>query len=507
MRHLPHSRIPARDHGFSITELLVTVALIAVVSSVSVLAVSKITRLSQNEKLESDVRTINGAITTYLANGGSLDSITDANAVLSRLKTTLSKEDKKRHVGAPSSKMIDPRVIAVAVPEESWKLRARFDTGSKRFESITSGAGFEFAFDESLAEAAAVIETRKGGAVSYAGTSTWVWDHTATTNPSAPGGPSQFNTNPNVGDSTPVVTPPPPTPPTPPGPPPGPPVPPPPPAPVIPRLPTPEFSVAEGSRPEDEFPLSVSITNLPSSSIANAIYQIGSGAWTPYGGSVSVPMNQTLRAQFLTTNPADYQDSSVRSAYYYPVPEELSGSVESDFRNPTGGPNLKYEIAGDGDRFSHGDPVFVLDGTPINSGDPNVVGFTSQAFSNVPPGQKFVLGRFFYHNGSTYYDSHATGVILALKITLPERGETLSFNLNLDLINTPNDPDDANASADYVRITNLSQDIPLQINGVNYRIKLEFGATDSFGFSSQSQFHVYEGATGEGELLGTFLPR
>jgi hypothetical protein len=82
----------------------------------------------------------------------------------------------------------------------------------------------------------------------------------------------------------------------------------------------------------------------------------------------------------------------------------------------------------------------------------------------------------------------------------------MTFDLNLALINTPNDPDDANASADYVQITNLSQNIPLQINGVNYRIQLEFGSTDSFGFSNQSQFHVYEGATGQGELLGAFYP-
>ncbi|HRQ90775.1 MAG TPA: choice-of-anchor K domain-containing protein, partial [Bacteroidia bacterium] len=132
---------------------------------------------------------------------------------------------------------------------------------------------------------------------------------------------------------------------------------------------------------------------------------------------------------------------------------------------------------------------------------------TSTAFSNVPPGQKFKVGDFYYHNGSTYYDSHATGVKLRISIDLPERGQAISFDLNLDLVNTENDPDDAAASADYVRITNLSQNIPLQINGVNYKIVLEFGATDSFGFSNGSQFHVYEGATGQGELLGTFLPR
>lgn len=63
------------------------------------------------------------------------------------------------------------------------------------------------------------------------------------------------------------------------------------------------------------------------------------------------------------------------------------------------------------------------------------------------------------------------------------------------------------ASADYVILTNLNQPLPLEINGVRYRMLLEFSATDSFGFSTKNQFHVFEGATGRGALLGTFLPR
>lgn len=272
-------------------------------------------------------------------------------------------------------------------------------------------------------------------------------------------------------------------------------------------MPTPLFIINGGAHPETDFPFEVTITNLPSSSQGDPIYQLGSGPWTPYTGPFEVPMNSLLRAQFLTKEPATYQSSSQHSAYCYPVPESLSGNVKGQFRSPSGGPNLDYKLTANDTRFAHSDPVFILDGVPINSGDPNVMSFTSQDFSNVAPGQKFKLGDFFYHNGSTYYDSHASGVTLRIIINLPERSQTLAFDLNLDLVNTENDPDDANASADYVRITNLSQHIALQINGVNYRMQLEFGSTDSFGFSSQSQFHVYEGATGQGELLGTFLPR
>ncbi|MDF1853747.1 MAG: hypothetical protein P1U85_23150 [Verrucomicrobiales bacterium] len=58
-----------------------------------------------------------------------------------------------------------------------------------------------------------------------------------------------------------------------------------------------------------------------------------------------------------------------------------------------------------------------------------------------------------------------------------------------------------------MKIQNLNQNISLKINDVSYRMVLEFGATDSFGFATKNSFHVYEGATGQGELLATFLPK
>jgi len=490
--------------GISLVEVIFTIAILAILATVTTFAVNGVNRSAQHNKLESDVQTLNSAIKLYVSNGGNLGSLTNPSDILAKLKTTRSKDDKELHVGAPSGRLIDARVAAVTVPETSWKMRATYDSANRRFNATTSGPGVEFVLDETIAEDAAVVETRSHGAVNYALNSSWVWDHTATDNPSAPQGPSVFNTNPNVTDTTPTLPPvtPPPPPPTP-GPGPGP-VTPTPPNP--PQLATPIFDKGWGSYSETTFPLPVTIINLPAAAIADAIYQINNDAWLPYTGPVSIPMNSSLRAQFLSRDPNAHIDSYQAYAYYYPVPDSLSGTVSGDFNSPIGGPNLVYTITNNSDRFTHGDPVYILDGEPVNSGDPNVLQFTSQSFANVAPWQKFKLGSFFYHNGSSYYDSHATGVKLAMTINLPDRGAVLNFNLDLDLINTPNDPDDAVASADYVRITNLTQNIPLQINGVKYRIQLEFGATDSFGFSSKSQFHVYEGATGQGELLGTFLP-
>lgn len=309
-------RSPISVRGISLVELLAILAAIAVLSTVSGIAVNGVYRGTQHQKVEADVQSLNSAIRLYLANGGSLAGVGDPGEVLTRLKTSRSKGERRRHAGAPSGRLIDPRVTAVAVPEGGWKLRAVFNEPSSRFEISPSAAGVEFRLDPSLAEAAPNFEDRGSGAVSYAGTSGWVWDHGATANPGAPAGPSNFQTNPNVADSSPTdpLSPPDPDPAPGPGggdgdPQPGSPSPP-----TPPRLPTPAFDQPGGAHPEDKFPL-------------------------------------------------------------------------------------------------------------------------------------------------------------------------------------------------LVKLTNLTQNIPLQINGVNYRILLEFGATDSFGFSSKSQFHVYEGATGQGELLGTFLPR
>lgn len=496
--------------AFGVVEMLVTVAILATLATVAVLAVSNVNQNTQQKKLESDVQALNSAIRIYLANGGSLDGVTTANGALNKLKSSRSKADKKLHAGAPSGSMIDKRVSTAPVDANSWKARANYNAGIQRFEVVQNQAGIEFILDESLGNANFGIESRDSP-VNYAKNSSWVWDHAATVNPAHGSGPNVFSTNPNPTDSTPPVPEPEPAPEPEPGPEPAPepapePEPEPEPTPDPPRLPTPVFDKSYGPHPEDDFPLPVAITNLPSVADGIPMYQLNSDAWQPYTGPVSVPMNASLRAQFLTADPTRYRDSYQKYIYVYPVPDSLTGTVESDFHSVTGGPNLVYEITNQNDYLTHGDPVYLLDGEPIDSGSPNSLEFVAQNFANVEPNELFTIGVMNYHNGNSYYDSHATGAKLNVRIHLPEYGAPFDFDLSLDLVNTENDPDDSAASADYVRITNLNQNIGLQINGVSYRLQLEFGATDSFGFSTTNQFHVYEGATGSGELLGKFIP-
>ncbi|MCB1085553.1 MAG: choice-of-anchor K domain-containing protein [Verrucomicrobiae bacterium] len=271
-----------------------------------------------------------------------------------------------------------------------------------------------------------------------------------------------------------------------------------------PKLPTPILSLPGGAYARDNFPLSLSLNNVPAPGLADAKYRIDSGAWANYSGPVTVGKNQTFAAQYVTKNSDAYQDSDVRSEYYYPIASNLSGSVSGTFQNASGGPTLVQKITDGGTFFSHGDPTIDLGGEIVDAGEPNTLKFEAAPFSGVAANQAFKIGDLFYHNGTTFNDSHASGVQLNVNIGLADPAQNIQFALNFDLVNTEN-TGDAQSSADFVRITNLSQNIGLTIDGISYTLQLNFGGTDSFGFSTSNEFHVYEGATGRGTINGTFI--
>jgi prepilin-type N-terminal cleavage/methylation domain-containing protein len=276
--------------------------------------------------------------------------------------------------------------------------------------------------------------------------------------------------------------------------------------PTPPTLPTPILSKAGGFHPSTDFPLSITISNVPDPVAAKAVYQLDAGAWMPYAGSISVAKNQQLRVQFETLNADNYASSAIRTEKYYPMATSLAGSVSGKFQNPAGGPTLKQEIREGGTFFSHGNPTIDLNGEIIDAGEANTLKFDAGTFSGVNSGASFKIGDLFYHNGTTFNDSHATAVELSVRINLSNPNQNIDFTLKLNLVNTENSGDAAE-SADYVQISNLVQDIALTIDGVNYGLNLEFGGTDSFGFSTSNEFHVYEGATGKGTINGKFVAK
>jgi len=167
--------------GFTNCDALIAILVIGAVTGGIVEAVSSIRRGSQEAKLRNDVRALNSAVAIYRSNGGNTDSLTDAKAVINALKRTLSEEDRRRFAGAGTGALVDPRLNFEALPEterNSKRLRAYWEPSSLSFK-LTGEAlpGIKrFTLD-----ATATREDTRGdaarGPLSYASSSTWVWDY------------------------------------------------------------------------------------------------------------------------------------------------------------------------------------------------------------------------------------------------------------------------------------------------------------------------------------------
>lgn len=165
--------------GFTLVELLVVIASIGILSSVGYVATTGVQNSARENKLMSDVGSVNRSVTVYLASGGSLDSVSDADAVLAKLKTRADADSAVRTVGLTGSAM-DARVVAVWQTNDEAgtnQPRAVWNAGEGRFTVARGGArGIkEFRFDEA---AAAQVTTEARSFTKEAATeSAWVWDY------------------------------------------------------------------------------------------------------------------------------------------------------------------------------------------------------------------------------------------------------------------------------------------------------------------------------------------
>ena len=171
--------------GFSLVEILVVVATMAILGSMGYVAVTRTTATAKGHKLLSDVATVNRAVQMYLANGGNLTSVTGTN-VITRLKTRVADAAAAQRIGLNSS-FLDARIIPLMQNQNeagTSQLRAVWNSSANRFDVTSSGsAGIrEFVFDEDLAAAASVADARS--TTKEATASGWIWDH-ASTSPTA----------------------------------------------------------------------------------------------------------------------------------------------------------------------------------------------------------------------------------------------------------------------------------------------------------------------------------
>ena len=288
--------------AFTLTELLMVLAVVSSIGGAALMALSGTVRVAQTTKLEGDVRALNNAINMFRQGGGVFTPAQLANtkSLLDRLKRKGDALSQKTHTSHRAG-FVDERLTFVLQSTAEAATGARRavlvnDSKGARFEIKTSGvAGIrEFAFDEALAQVDYGEEARKT-ATSLATNTRWVWDFSDPT-----GGPGRRAPVSPAAGAEPGL-------PDPPTPPPD-------------KLTTPVFSARGGVKPLNNYPLMLTLTSTNPVGTHQIQYSINQGGYTAYQGSFAVDPGQTINAYCSALDPDLFDDSPVGVNAYATTP-------------------------------------------------------------------------------------------------------------------------------------------------------------------------------------------
>ena len=408
--------------GFSLVEVVMAVALIAIIAGIGVLGMHKYREGSEHAKLEGDVVALNQAAQLFRVSGGSLASITDPQEVIEQLKTVQAAADAEYTVGFRGT-TIDRRVTPVLMTtaeQATDRPRAVWVASENRFKIVTAGAGIkEFA----LGTVTTAAESLRESTFKYARSSDWIWDFA-----DSPATVTSYSDSVTTREEAPEV-------PTDPA---GNPVPPSWDASGQGQLVAPIISLPSGFYESDLFPLSATLSNPNASGSSTIYYRFGSEEWRPYfGGAMSIARqySTTLQAFAKALNPDYWLDSLAASETYETL--FISGEVHGEFVAPNRGTNNKavhnLETTDDYTRFTWGRAQDMSNHTA------SYVQFAGHEFENIVAETSFTLGTFTFYNGgnhgSTGVDELGLALDLQLTVNIPFANEDLA--VTFDVVSTP----------------------------------------------------------------------
>jgi Tfp pilus assembly protein PilE len=513
-----HSRSSPCNGGFSLLELIIMIAVIGVIIGLASSLVNNESNASNLAKLESDVTCLNQMVALYVAHGGNLAGLTSPQAVLDKMKRYRPQAQWQQYVGVVSGKLLDVRLQArmTSQPDYSNNPRAFWDRTKQRFVlSQASGSGVsEFYLDNTLAGADYGSETRTNSVVTYnSSNSGWVWgtsiadpatnylnplplasttqaggfdpNQAASASSTPSGGGGNGGSGGGGGDGGPPVQP------------------------TLALLPVPVIAPTGGTFAFASFPTSVTISSGGAPSSASTLmYSINGGAWLAYDGS-NIPLTPAmiLQAQNQTTQPAQYTTSSINTQTYYRLTSGFSGTDVASWGNAIGGANLVTTIQNSSttSTFKSGNTKLDLgNGQYLDAGVQNSVSFTPAGFGSITPNTWFNFGAMQLFNGTTFYNSEATGATLSVNMNMTQPALNFTAHVDLGFVSTPN-TGNALASADIVQLLNPTTDFSVTIDGVQYRMQLQWVSLDpSSSVVQGNNLLVFEGATAAVELQARF---
>lgn len=360
--------------GLSITEILLVIAVLGVFGSLVIPSVTSLGTSVREQKLESDVSSINRAISIYRAHGGQLNQCKSTEEILCKLKSIRDQSQANVFVGLTGA-TIDPRLCAKQLEDSNSRVsRAVWNATEQKFEILHQGSGVErFYLDDELAESDYGAETREKSSFDYNAEKGWVWSYrdraqdprigsTAMEVVSVPASPM-----PASGSAPSVLRP-------------------------------PIFSIGSGTFAATSFPMSLTLSN-PNPAGTTIRYSINGGGYVTYANPIVVPAGARIQA-FVTGDSELWIDSSKNSGSYIPEdPEPLSApaivlsattftnsvdsiSITLTNPNPGGSSQIRYSIAKTGESFSDPDSWPVYSGPLTVGKDTFPTGFEIQAYSD-----------------------------------------------------------------------------------------------------------------------------
>ena len=288
----PATRLPRRCSAVTLIEVIIALAVVAVLGGGAYINVTNSRRAADETKLEQDVRVINSAIDAYLASGGNLDGATTPDEVLAALKTRADAASSARMMGMTGS-FVDPRTMALMQTSDeasTGALRAYFTTSpSPRFVTGNSGgAGVKaFVFDDAAGAASPTGETRER-LLDRATETAWVWDFTnrpapARTEAQVP--EASEVTNPVASPGVPAI-----------------------------QLNAPVFTPAAGVNPLTSYPLLLTLVNPNPPGSSRIYYSLNAGPFVLFNTPFSISPNTTVTAFSISLDPSRYITSASATA-------------------------------------------------------------------------------------------------------------------------------------------------------------------------------------------------